>query len=323
MKEDTSELIPTGMSVVSGAEIPTVNARELHEFLGVNSKYQDWLKRRVDEYLFKENEDFVVFLKNEKNLPSGGRPTSEYHISLDMAKELAMVERNEKGREARKYFIECERRLKASPHFFPGVHAFPSAQAAGLRKGLAVARASAETGVPVKDVAQIIKFRKAGLTRQQAGSAFGVGLKRLARIDDILKASGISFDPISPGDAGINAVADLDRILMADIQPALNAGDVYAIMPETEDVALFVREHCLLGEGRVVQTTHLYEQFKVWCRLKKRPMLGRTWFYRFIIRMVPKAKKCVYGGKRLVHFTGIGLRYIPVDTGAVKGGDAL
>ena len=122
-----NELIPLHQMELAGEAIETVNARELHAFLEVKTQFKDWIKRRIDEYGFVENVDFVIFpqmggnrpenegkgisLKNEQK--SGrGRPSKEYFITLDMAKELAMVERNERGRQARKYFIECERRLK-------------------------------------------------------------------------------------------------------------------------------------------------------------------------------------------------------------------
>ena len=89
--------------------IETVNARELHEFLEVKSKCADWFKNRVSEFGFIENSDFVSV---SKILESGGR-SIEYHISIDMAKELSMLERNDKGKQARLYFIECERIAKA------------------------------------------------------------------------------------------------------------------------------------------------------------------------------------------------------------------
>lgn len=86
-----------------------VSARELHAFLEVETRFGDWIARRIDEYDFTENEDFEVLLKNEKN-PQGGRPAVEYAISLDMAKELAMVEKNDKGKQARRYFIAIEKK---------------------------------------------------------------------------------------------------------------------------------------------------------------------------------------------------------------------
>ena len=89
--------------------IETVNVRELHEFLEVKSKFADWFKNRVSEFGFIENSDFVSV---SKILESGGR-SIEYHISIDMAKELSMLERNDKGKQARLYFIECERIAKA------------------------------------------------------------------------------------------------------------------------------------------------------------------------------------------------------------------
>lgn len=85
-----------------------VNARELHAFLESKQEFANWIKGRIDKYGFVENQDYEVFDRFIKN-PQGGRPTIEYALSLDMAKELSMVENNEKGRMARKYFIECEK----------------------------------------------------------------------------------------------------------------------------------------------------------------------------------------------------------------------
>lgn len=91
--------------------VPTVDARELHTFLEVGKVFGAWIQDRIQQYGFVENQDFGVFSETGKN-PSGGRPTKDYALSLDMAKELAMVERNWRGRQARKYFIECEKRLR-------------------------------------------------------------------------------------------------------------------------------------------------------------------------------------------------------------------
>ncbi len=88
-----------------------VNARELHEFLEVGKDFSNWIKDRINKYGFVENEDFVVFANSGENL-KGGRPSKDYAISLDMAKELSMVERNEKGRQARRYFIAMEKEAK-------------------------------------------------------------------------------------------------------------------------------------------------------------------------------------------------------------------
>lgn len=88
-----------------------VSARELHKFLESKQEFANWIKNRIDKYGFVENQDFEVF-DNFINNPNGGRPLKEYALTLDMAKELAMVEGNEKGKQARRYFIECEKLAK-------------------------------------------------------------------------------------------------------------------------------------------------------------------------------------------------------------------
>lgn len=88
-----------------------VDARELHQFLESKQNFTNWIQNRIRDYGFVENEDFEVFNNFIKN-PQGGRPSKDYAISIDMAKELSMVERNQKGRQARRYFIEAEKQLR-------------------------------------------------------------------------------------------------------------------------------------------------------------------------------------------------------------------
>lgn len=93
----------------SGKLIKTVNARDLHEKLGVGKKFTDWIKYRIEQYGFIEGKDFIPIL----GISTGGRPSTEYHVTINMAKELSMVENNERGRMFRQYFIDCEERLQA------------------------------------------------------------------------------------------------------------------------------------------------------------------------------------------------------------------
>lgn len=92
----------TGEKVVYGSE--------LYMVLGVRSKFADWIKNRLNDCEAVENEDFETF---SKNLESGGR-AKEYIIKLDTAKEMAMLERNEKGKQVRRYFIAIEKKYKES-----------------------------------------------------------------------------------------------------------------------------------------------------------------------------------------------------------------
>ncbi|GLO69628.1 hypothetical protein MACH17_11450 [Phaeobacter inhibens] len=97
---------------INGENIPTANARDLHAFLEVGKDFSSWFSERVKQYGFEVGRDFVEVFPNSGEKASRGRPSREYHISLDMAKELSMVERTSKGKEARQYFIEMERRAK-------------------------------------------------------------------------------------------------------------------------------------------------------------------------------------------------------------------
>ena len=83
---------------------PSVSGRELHEALGVETRYNDWFKRMC-EYGFSEGEDFYSFLSKS---PEGGRPSTDHALSIPMAKELCMLQRTEKGKEIRRYFISVE-----------------------------------------------------------------------------------------------------------------------------------------------------------------------------------------------------------------------
>lgn len=85
-------------------ERPAVSARELHEFLGVGADYSHWFKRMC-EYGFSEGQDFTSFLTES----TGGRPAQDAAISIDMAKEICMLQRNEKGKQARQYFLQLEK----------------------------------------------------------------------------------------------------------------------------------------------------------------------------------------------------------------------
>lgn len=85
-----------------------VSGRELHEFLEVKSRFNDWVNNKISKYSFEENNDYTKILVQCVR----GQNEYDYALTLDTAKELSMVENNEKGKEARKYFIRCEKELK-------------------------------------------------------------------------------------------------------------------------------------------------------------------------------------------------------------------
>ena len=88
-----------------------VDGRSLHEWLQVETPYQIWFPRMC-EYGFEENKDFCTFLyKTPSDI--GGRPSVNHNLSMDMAKEISMIQRTERGKQARQYFLECEKMAKA------------------------------------------------------------------------------------------------------------------------------------------------------------------------------------------------------------------
>jgi anti-repressor protein len=109
-----NELIQVAERQIGDSTVHTVNARDLHAFLEVGKDFSTWIKDRIAQYGFIENHDYVAYLLPNFGEKGQGRSSKEYAISLDMAKELAMVERNERGKQARLYFIECERRANAN-----------------------------------------------------------------------------------------------------------------------------------------------------------------------------------------------------------------
>lgn len=130
------------------SEQPTVSARDLHEGLGIKSKYADWFKN-MSAYGFTENIDYTTF---SKNLENGGR-IIEHIISVDMAKQICMIQRSEKGRLYRQYFLDLEKAWNTPPFTKKGEHKnMNTEQIIELsRKGLELALANEEYDLTVSE----------------------------------------------------------------------------------------------------------------------------------------------------------------------------
>ena len=106
-------LIPVFTGTLADRTIQLCCARTLHEFMQVKRDFTTWVKGRIRKFGFMLGEDFITVSRSPE-LGSGNRGAStDYHLTLDMAKELSMVENNEQGRAARRYFIACERQALA------------------------------------------------------------------------------------------------------------------------------------------------------------------------------------------------------------------
>jgi len=93
-----------------------VDARSLWKRLECKQEFTNWIKNRIQKYQFIEHEDFVTFDKIIKR-EIGATKITEYKLTIDMAKELCMIENNDKGRKFRKYFIEIEKKYKNKYNF--------------------------------------------------------------------------------------------------------------------------------------------------------------------------------------------------------------
>lgn len=129
INNDFAAIVPVISGQIGGRETNIVSAKALHKALGVRRDYSTWLSERIKDYGFEQGVDYVVFdspvlgnQRAENNQLDGGwvtkrggdRRSKDTGLSLGMAKELAMVERNEQGRAVRRYFIQCEEALQRS-----------------------------------------------------------------------------------------------------------------------------------------------------------------------------------------------------------------
>ena len=102
---ELSNLIPISYD---NPERPTVSGRELHDFLNIETPYVKWFNR-MTEYGFTEGEDYAEVLDKIVQKPKeGGRPATDHQLTIPMAKELCMIQRNERGKQARQYFLAIE-----------------------------------------------------------------------------------------------------------------------------------------------------------------------------------------------------------------------
>lgn len=132
VKGGAQQLVRVFDGVIGSAPAQVVDGRELHTFLKNGKQFSDWIKQRIGQYGFEQHQDYsLVSPKSEIKTGRGGdRRSVDYHLTLDMAKELSMVENNEQGRMARRYFIDMERKalsqltLPAPEQFERITHAF-------------------------------------------------------------------------------------------------------------------------------------------------------------------------------------------------------
>ncbi len=118
---DEHALIPVFTGIIQNQSVQLCNARDLHAYLQISKDFSSWIKDRILQYEFNDGVDYLELSPELGKTTKDGHPSKNYHLTLDMAKELAMVENNEQGKVARRYFIELDRAQNlisrsSSPH---------------------------------------------------------------------------------------------------------------------------------------------------------------------------------------------------------------
>lgn len=179
-----NELITIGNRNIGGETVQTVNARELHSFLESGKDFSNWIKDRISQYDFTEGRDFVCS-PVQASKRRGGHNALDYHISIDMGKELAMVERNSKGKEARTYFIACEKRALSIPPELQIAHALVLATKMIEQKDAMIAEMA-----PKAEFFDAVTGSPTAVSMAVAAKTLNMGLGR-NRIFELLRSKGI------------------------------------------------------------------------------------------------------------------------------------
>lgn len=119
---DHHQLIPVASSTINNEVTPTVNARDLHQFLQVGKDFSNWIKAQIERARLVKDRDFVTAAQKGVGGKFG---TIDYHLTIESGKHVAMMSGTDKGFEVREYFIECERRAKQQPA--PALPSYPEA----------------------------------------------------------------------------------------------------------------------------------------------------------------------------------------------------
>jgi len=160
----STTLIPTTTGTLAGVEQTLVDARTLHKHLGVGKMFAHWIKDRIETYGFSEGSDFLPKLAKTPGL-FGGRPKTEYLLSLEVAKELALIENNAAGRAIRRALIAYERDT-------PALLRRQQAQIAQLRLALV------GTDRVLHD---LVRYHQMGLARGEIAKLLGISGDAVAR----------------------------------------------------------------------------------------------------------------------------------------------
>jgi len=188
-----NELIAINQTKIDGITVETVKARELFEFLGSKQNYSDWIKARLIQYSFVEGIDYIEHI----NMTQYNQiDTIEHFITIDMAKELSMVERTMQGKMARQYFIECEKEAKkVNPPALPNYQEALRQLADSLDKNAQLEH-KIEEDAPKVEFAMAVRRMEGACKIGDFAKVIGIGRNLLfakLRLDQILMVDNIPY----------------------------------------------------------------------------------------------------------------------------------
>lgn len=180
-----NQLIPTqtnenGNILVSG--------RDLHEFLGIKTEYRKWFGR-MSEYGFSENVDYVRVTQKSPT-PGGVQETTDHHIKIEMAKEISMLQRNEKGKQARVYFIGLERKWNSPEMVIKRAHEFLEKRVAALTTEVLMLSQQNNELKPKADYTDTILKNKGLVNIGQISKDYGMSAQKM---NDLLHESKVQY----------------------------------------------------------------------------------------------------------------------------------
>lgn len=182
---------------VNNQETTLINGEDLHDALGIQTRYSNWILRRIDEYKFVENQDFAKVSKiGQVRNAFGFRGVEkcEYHLTLDMAKELAMVERSEIGRQVRRYFIQIESEHRDA------IPAWATVQLSEAQAQLQAAQTLALRGNGF--LQRVVRYTQAGLSQNEMAKLADCSATKVERAQRLLRAAGLLSLSPNPSPAG-------------------------------------------------------------------------------------------------------------------------
>ena len=191
---------------INQQETTLINARDLHAALDVKTKFATWVLRRIEDFGFVRDEDFIIIdplPKNGKPLNTGlsgwlgGESKIDYHLTLDMAKELAMVERSEIGRQVRRYFIQIEKEVR---------DAIPAWALSQMEQTQAQLRAAQDLALSVRPklppVREFVRLLALGLSHREVAILLACGDTTVGRMAQRLRAAGLLLEVSAPALSG-------------------------------------------------------------------------------------------------------------------------